>query len=186
MFPAATLFLEVCVQRELWPGGSWPLVDSEAERRVVRVLELAAGSPVRYGSIRCRHGADGYAAAIGAAPHAEGPQATERPAGVPPIPDDAYVMDSGCGLAPDEGVHAEVFRRMTAGIRDAVVFGAGAEYGIARAIGALLRRRIRTHLVLDAAGVGEDVAAQLVVAALKRRGLDVLTSDVVARWVSRR
>jgi hypothetical protein len=185
MFPAATLFLDVCVQRDLWPGGTWPLMTAEAGRNVGRVLALAAAMPVRSGSVCCRHDGGAEAAAAGSPAHCLGPDAGARPVDYPPLAVHCQIVESGCGVAPDEREHALAFRRMTSGIRDAVVFGAGLEYALAHAMAALLRSRIRTHLVMDAAGAADDVAAQLVVADLKRRGVDVVTVDVVARLFSR-
>jgi hypothetical protein len=180
MFPAATLFLDVCAQWELWPGGTWPIVTVEVARMVARMFDLAAISPVRRGSVRCRHDDGGEAAAAGSLPHCRGPGASLLPLDRAVRPVDC-VVESGCAVAPDQGRHAPSFRRMTAGIRDAVVFGAGLEYGIAHATRAFLRSRIRTHLVIDAAGAADEVAAQLVVADLKRQGADVVTVDVVVR-----
>ncbi len=73
---------------------------------------------------------------------------------------------------------------MIAGVRDAVVFGAGVEYGLDLAIAALLRRRVRTHVVLDAVGAADESAAQLVVARWKRAGADGLTVAVVERLLA--
>ena len=70
-------------------------------------------------------------------------------------------------------------------MRDAVVFGAGIEGGLDQAIRALLRRRIRTHVALDAAGAADDTAAQLVVAEWKRRGVDGTTVAMIARMLQR-
>ncbi|MCC6848284.1 MAG: hypothetical protein IT294_07255 [Deltaproteobacteria bacterium] len=185
MFPAATLFLDVCVQRELWIGGSWPLVGAEAAQNVLRLLEIAGPSAVRRGRVLCRHGPDGYVAAAGAPVHGLDQEAGVLPDGAPPIAVGGEVVESGCGMAPDQGAHAGSFLRMTSGIRDAVVFGAGIEHGIAHVAAALLRRRIRTHLAIDASGTADEVAAQVVVGALKRRGADVATVDVIARLLRR-
>jgi hypothetical protein len=70
---------------------------------------------------------------------------------------------------------------MTAGVRDAVVFGAGLELGVARVVEALLARRIRTHLALDASGAVDDAEAQTLLGGWKRRTLDVVTTATVAR-----
>lgn len=175
------MFVGVCVQRELWIGGSWPIMGMEAARNGARLLEIATASAVRRGSVRCRHDADGYVAAVSAPPHCRDRDALALPDGIPPLGAGDEVVESGCGVAPDLGVHSGAFLRMTSGIRDAVVFGAGIEHGIAHVASALLRRRIRTHLAIDAAGTADEVAAQVVVGELKRRGADVATVDVVAR-----
>jgi hypothetical protein len=67
-----------------------------------------------------------------------------------------------------------------------VVFGAGVEYGLDHAVDALLRHRIRTHVVIDAMGTLDEVAAQTIVASWKRRGVDGLTVDVLARLLGAR
>lgn len=182
MFPRATLFLDVCVQRELWPGGPWPLVTSDVGRNVVRLCALAGALPVRRGSILCRHDDDGAVAAPGSPAHACGSGALARPEGCVLV---GEAVESGCGVAPDDAALGPAFGRLTAGIRDAVVFGAGIEYGLALAMAALLRGRVRTHLVLDAAGAADEIAAQLVIADFKRRGVDVMTVDMVARLLRR-
>ena len=74
---------------------------------------------------------------------------------------------------------------LTAGIRDAVVFGAGLEHGIDRAVDALLRRRIRTHVVLDAAASADPDQAQRIIAGWKRRGVDGATAATVLRLLAR-
>ena len=98
--------------------------------------------------------------------------------------DGAIYAESGCGESPDHPAHSERFRRLVGGVRDAVVLGAGLEYGVAQVIDALLRRRIRTHLVIDAVGAASESEAQLLIAGWKRRGVDIVTVDVVARLLS--
>jgi hypothetical protein len=48
---------------------------------------------------------------------------------------------------------------------------------------ALLARRIRTHVALDASGAADEIAAQLVIADWKRRGVDVTTVAMVERML---
>ncbi len=105
----------------------------------------------------------------------------------PVVPDrgHAIYLDSGCHLAPDEGTERrQSFLHLTAGVRDAVVFGAGIEYGLDRAVDALLRHRVRTHVVLDAMGTADEVVAQTIVARWKRRGVDGLTVGVLTRLLA--
>ncbi len=64
------------------------------------------------------------------------------------------------------------------------MFGAGVEYGLAQTVDALLRRRIRTHVVLDAIAAVDEADAQGVIAVWKRRGVDAVTVDVVARLLA--
>ncbi len=98
----------------------------------------------------------------------------------------ALYVDSGCGCAPDGDVeHARAFNHLTAGVRDAVVFGAGVEGGLDQAVRALLRRRIRVHVALDAAGAADERAAQLIVADWKRLGVDGTTVGMIARMLRR-
>ena len=100
--------------------------------------------------------------------------------------DVAIYVDSGCAASPvGTAAHARAFARLTAGARDAVVFGAGLEHGVARLVEALLARRIRTHVALDATGAGDEVVAQLVVAEWKRRGVDVTTVAMIERMLQR-
>ena len=77
------------------------------------------------------------------------------------------------------------FEHLTAGVRNAVVFGAGAEFAVDRAVAALLERRVRTHAVLDAIGTADEVRAQSVVARWKRRGVDGVTVGTLARLLTR-
>lgn len=185
MFPAATLVLDVCVQRDFWVEGAWPLMIDEAAQNVARLLTLAAAFPVRRGGVVCRHDVPGdLTAAVGTPSHCGTEGTGEPPAGLPVRGGDTIYVASGCGESPDHAAHAEGFRRLAGGVRDAVVLGAGLEYGIARVVDALLRRRIRTHLVIDAVGAASDSEAQVLIAGWKRRGVDVVTVDVVARLLS--
>ena len=203
MHPAATLFFDVCVQRDLWPGGVWPLLGTDHARNLVRLFRLAEEFSVRQGGIVCRHGVGGTSAPSAFPLHCGAFDAGEERADGcrPTLPlqvwrsnptdasclerDCATYVDSGCHLAPDDGPERErAFRHVTAGVRDAIVFGAGIEYGIDRAVDALLRHRIRTHVVLDAMGAADEILAQTIVAGWKRRGVDGVTVDVVARLLS--
>ena len=206
MHPGATLFLDVCVQPDLWPGGAWPIVTSEQAHNVARLFALATDLAVRQGGVVCRHTGGTEGAVPTSAAHCGHAEASrERPQGCAPVlpmrigttvrRDDedatldrtyALYVDSGCGGSPDEGPErGRAFAHLTAGVRDAVVFGAGVEYGLDLAVAALLRRRIRVHVALDAAGAADDVAAQLVVAAWKRRGVDGATVDTIGRMLQR-
>jgi hypothetical protein len=99
----------------------------------------------------------------------------------------AVYVDGGCGQGPDDGPgRTRVFEHLTAGVRDAVVFGAGVEHGLSRAVDALLRRRIRTHVALDAVGTADEVLAQACVAGWKRRAVDGVTVEIVERMLRRR
>lgn len=198
MQPRSTLFVDVCAQRDFWPGGAWPLVSPEEAERIMRLFELAADLGIRQGGVVCRHVAGLPIAAPGVPAHCVLATAAAacRPAraGAPPArvcaPDGkdvpaldrahAYYVASGCADAPDATPSSRrVFDHLTAGVRDAVVFGAGVEYGIDRAVGALLRRRVRTHVALDAAAAADPEAAQSVVAGWKRRGVDGATAAVL-------
>ncbi len=205
MFPGATLFLDVCVQEELWPSGSWPLVDAEQAANVELLFGLARAWPIRQGGVMCRHTPDGLTASVGMPPHCgEAETWSARPAACAPASPlrlvgsadadageslargTAVYLDSGCATAPDgSAAHARAFALLTAGIRDAVVFGAGIEHGMARVIDALLSRRIRTHVAIDAAGAGDQVRAQVVVGEWKRRGIDVTTVAMIDRLLQR-
>lgn len=185
MFPAATLFLDVCVQRDLWLAGRWPLVDLRAGQNVARLLAIAASTEVRRGGVLCRHDAQGGApAAPGVPTHGTTPESWLEPVGFQLRDSASIFVESGCGQPLDDPSHCAAFQRLTAGVRDAVVFGAGLEYGVAFAVEALLRRRIRTHLVIDAAVPADEVVAQLLIARWKRRGVDVVTVDVAERLLS--
>jgi hypothetical protein len=203
MHPVATLFFDVCVQRDLWPDGVWPLLGPDQARNVARLFCLAEDLGVRQGGIVCSHGIGGTNAPSALPVHCGAFDAAEQRADGcrPTLPlqvwrsnptgasslerDRATYVDSGCHLAPDDGPERErAFRHVTAGVRDAIVFGAGIEYGIDRTVDALLRHRIRTHVVLDAMGAADEILAQIIVADWKRRGVDGVTVEVVARLLS--
>ena len=59
------------------------------------------------------------------------------------------------------------------------------ELAIDRTIDALVRRRIRTHVALDAAAAVDAASAQAVIAAWKRRGVDGVTAAIVERLLAR-
>lgn len=203
MYPAATAFLDVCVQADLWTRGAWPLVNDGQAASIVRLFAMAARFEVRQGGVICRHGEGGVSAVAATAVHCgESRSAYDRPPGCMPsrpieiTGDDspeltatatdlrthAIYVDSGCALRPDAGRgRAHAFDRLVAGVRDAVVFGAGVEYGIDRVVAALLDRRIRTHVALDAVGSADDSRAQMVVAQWKRWGVDGVTVEVLER-----
>jgi hypothetical protein len=203
MHPGATLFLDCCVQLELWTDGSWPLVGPTQAANVERMFTLARNQRLRQGGLVCRHMPGETPASPDAPAHCrDEPTWSMRPPGcVPALPivvvrgdglaDDrprdrtyALYLDSGCASRPDVAAgHARAFAHLTAGVRDAVVFGAGIEHGVRRAIEALLARRIRTHVALDASGAAEEIAAQLVIADWKRRGVDVTTVAMVERML---
>lgn len=205
MYPAATLFFDLCVQVELWPGATWPLIRVEHAGNVARMFAIARALPVRQGGVVCCHAPDGVAAIADAPLHcSDAGAAILRPPACDPVlpiqvrramdatglagPLDrewAIYVDSGCAQRPDVAGHAHVFDHLVSGVRDAVIFGAGIEYGMAGAIEALLSRRIRTHLVLDASGAGDEVAAQAIVATWKRRGVDVTTVAMIERMLTR-
>lgn len=206
IYAPATLFLDVCVQADLWPDGVWPLVSGKDARNIARLFAIAGELELRQGGVICRH------ATLDAAPVPEAPMhcrskrsGWSRPAGCTAIlpmqvwteePEDAPEMtldrahavyvDSGCHHAPDGALRrSRAFGHLTAGIRDAVVFGAGIEHGLDRVVDALLRRRIRTHVALDAAGTADEIRAQAVVACWKRRGVDGVTVAMVHRMLRR-
>lgn len=206
MHPAATLFVDVCVQPDLWCGGTWPLVTSAQARGVADLFVLAGDLDLRQGGIVCRHAPESEFSMQGSSLHCLQPGAGHErpPACVPRLPiqvwegveltdegppldrEHALYLDSGCGLAPDGDVgHARAFNHLTAGVRDAVVFGAGIEGGLDQAVRALLRRRIRVHVALDAAGTADERAAQLIVADWKRRGVDGTTVGMIERMLRR-
>jgi hypothetical protein len=205
MHPGATLFLDCCVQEELWPDGSWPLVSASQAANVERLFALAREAAIRQGGLVCRHTPNGTPTHPGAPVHCgEDVTWSVRPPGCEPVlpiviarceaPADglrldrtsALYLDSGCGAPPDAApAHARAFAHLTAGVRDTVVFGAGIEHALARVIEPLLARRIRTHVALDASGAADEVAAQLVVADWKRRGVDVTTVAMVERMLLR-
>ncbi len=202
MLPGSTLFLAVCAQRDLWPSGAWPIVDAEAARTVTELFALAAVLGIREGGVCCRHaratvarpsdvfapphclaGTAGVASAPGCIPAS--PVVVGEPGAAPAPALDrahAYYVASGCAAAVDaDPVGGLVFDHLTAGVRDAVVFGAGVEHAIARAVDALLRRHVRTHVVLDAAAPADAAEAQRVIAQWKRRGVDGATAATIAR-----
>jgi len=207
MYPPATLFLDVCVQSELWPDGAWPLVSDEQADRVTRLFALARAHDLRQGGVVCRHVSSDATPAGDVPLHCQSIEAADRrPAGCLPIlplqvwtaegASDhapaldrarAVYVDSGCGHDPDDlPRRARVFAHLTAGVRDAVVFGAGVEHGLRRVVDALLRRRIRIHVALDAVGTRDEVRAQVLVAGWKRRGVDGVTVEIVERMLRRR
>lgn len=205
MHPGATIFLDVCAQRDFWPGGAWPLLDPAGAANVAALFDLAAELGIRQGGIRCTHapGAPGGERLRGPA-HAAGGSAGAEPAAgcVPAAPvivvapasstapaldrAHAYYVATGCGAAPDtDPVCRAVVEHLLAGVRDAIVFGAGVETGLDRAVDACLRRRVHTHVVLDAAAAADPARAQEVIADWKRRGVDGLTTATVARLLRR-
>jgi hypothetical protein len=217
MLPGSTLFFDVAVQRDCFPGGPWPLVTSEQAENVLALFRLAARFGIRQGGIVCMH-ADGEGApsagalavhaapAAGAPPHCRvGVEGVGRPPDCEPArPSRYWTLDtasaevaaldrthadyvgSGCGLPPDASATlARVVDHVTAGVRDAVVFGAGIEHAITLGVDALLRRRIRTHVAIDAAGTAAAEEAQRVIASWKRRMVDVTTTAMVARLLGR-
>ena len=101
-------------------------------------------------------------------------------------------LDSGCGQAPDAAAPCRA--RSTHLDRPACatwcVFGAGIEHGHGRVVAALLRRRIRTHVVLDAAGAGDDVRRTVdrrgMEAPRRRRRITVETLDSCAASLTAR
>lgn len=201
MHPAATLFLDVCVQSDLWPGGVWPLVKPAQAANIVRLFVVAETLGLRQGGVVCHHVAIGSEPDSGLPAHGRHAPAGTRPEGcLPMLPmqvrtansadvlDRAHALyvDSGCKQAPDDAPgHRRAFEHLTAGVRDAVVFGAGVEQGLDRAVDALLRRRIRTHVVLDAVSAADEDLAQRIVAGWKRRGMDGVTVETVERLLRR-
>jgi nicotinamidase-related amidase len=199
MLPGSTLFFDACTQRDFWPGGAWPLVDQETARNVATLFALAASLGIRQGGVCCAHppdlatpsgdprhcvvGADGTARAPGCAPAR--PMAITVPAERAVLALDrthAYYVTTGCLRAADaEPGDRIVIDHLTAGVRDAVVFGAGVETALDHVVDALLRRRVRTHVVLDAVGALDPARAQQVIESWKRRGVDGLTTATVAR-----
>ena len=206
MHAGSTLFLDVCAQRDFWPGGAWPIVAEGDAERMAELFALAAELTLRQGGVVCRHeGAAGGTSAAGP-PHCLEDGGAGRPPGCSPgrpvalydpaavaVPDrgtldraHAYYIASGCLTAPDVTTGGgTVFDHLTAGVRDAVVFGAGIEHAVDRTVDALLRRRIRTHVVLDATAACDPAAAQRVVAEWKRRTVDGLTAATVRRLLTR-
>jgi len=208
VYAGSTLFFDVCLQPELGPDGAWPLLSAEELGAARALFRGAAAVAVRQAGIVCAHGTPvepphcrGPAAAASrldaCAPVLPvAVVAPQRPDGTAPTAGDAL---PGGGLPVLDRVHAyyvatdcrapvdadaatrAVVDHVTAGIRDAVVFGAGVECGLARAVDALLRRHIRTHVALDAAGAADPAEAQRVIADWKRRTVDVTTVAMVLR-----
>ncbi len=206
MYPAATLFLDVCVQRDVGPDGAWPLLTAIQLANVASLFGFARERSVRQGGVVCVHAEGGGESAAAVPVHCGDLTAGhDRPAGcLPRLPvhvclgrdeggesarggrERAIYLVSGCGEAPDATPRgARAFEHLIAGIRDVVVFGGGIEYGMDRVIDALVRRRVRTHVVLDAAGAVDEVSAQLVVARWKRRAVDAATVDTIDRLLTR-
>jgi len=204
MHPAATLFLDVCVQSQLWPEGVWRLVSGAQALDIARLFAIAAAFGVRQGGVVCRHVSASAEPVCGAPVHCRSAEsANARPVGcLSTLPmqvwaadvesnsvmtlDRAHAVyvDSGCGLAPDgDPCRARAFEHLTAGVRDAVVFGAGVEHGVDRVVDGLLRRRIRTHVALDAVGTADEILAQTIAAAWKRRGVDGITVETLERML---
>lgn len=203
MHPAATLFLDVCVQSQLWPEGVWRLVSGAQARAIARLFTIAAAFGVRQGGVVCRHVSASAEPVYGAPVHCRSAEsANARPVGcLPTLPmqvwtaevesnsmtlDRAHAVyvDSGCGLAPDDDPRrTRAFEHLTAGVRDAVVFGAGVEHGVDRVVDGLLRRRIRTHVALDAVGTTDEILGQMIAAVWKRRGVDGITVETLERML---
>jgi hypothetical protein len=201
MHPGATLFFDVGVQDDLWPGGAWPLMSAREAVNVPRLFDVARAWGVRQGGIVCRHCQGDLDPAHGVPSHATAnASGLHRPPGCDPVlpmavhgPHERPPLDrtmatylaTGCGSAPTAASwSSRAFGHLVAGVREAVVYGAGIEYGVARAVEALLARRIRTYVVVDATGAAVDEAGQLVVAAWKRRGVDVTTVATIARLLT--
>jgi nicotinamidase-related amidase len=201
MFPGSTLFLDACAQRDFWPGGAWPLVDQDTARNVAMLFALAASLGIRQGGVCCAHPPDHPAPSEGPRHCVAGAAGTARvpdcmpaqpiaifaPEGGTPALDRAraYYVTSGCARPVDAEPHHAVIDHLTAGVRDTVVFGAGVETALHYVVDALLRRRIRTHVVLDAAAAVDPARAQEVIEGWKRRGVDGLTTATVARLLGR-
>jgi len=205
MHPGAAIFLDVCAQRDFWPGGAWALIDPAGAANVAALFALAAELGLRQGGVRCAHGPGepGDARLSGPAHAAVGSAGAEPAAGCVPAEPvivvapassaaraldraHAYYVATGCGAAPDaDPVCRAVVEHLLAGVRDAIVFGAGIEAGLDRTVEACLRRRVRTHVVLDAAAAADPARAQEVIADWKRRGVDALTTATVARLLRR-
>jgi len=198
MHAGSTLFLDVCVQHDLAAGGAWPLLAPADEREIRALFACAARLGIRQGGIVCLH--DETPPCVPAHCHADsaGSARLALPAvpvmTIDPVRDGGRTLDrahalyvaSGCAAAPDAtDAGARAVAHLTAGIRDAVVFGAGLEYGVGRAVDALLRRRIRTHFALDASAAADPAQAQRVVADWKRRTVDVTTAAMVIRLLAR-
>ncbi len=199
MHAGSTLFLDVGTQHDLWPGGLWPLLDEPACDQVRLLCALGCTLDVRAGGICCAHeiepagrpthcvtgthGAERVEACAARLPvRLFSLESQERPAGR------AYTsyLGSGCAVAIATAPSQQaVFAHLIAGVRDAVVFGAGIEFGIAHVIEALLLARVRTHLAIDATGAADAAHAQTLLEGWKRRGVDVLTTATVERLLRR-
>ncbi len=203
MLPGSALFFDVCAQRDFWPGGAWPMMDDGGAQNVAMLFALAAELGIRQGGIRCVHaldaplGTDAPSHAVLGTPGADAapgcmplrPVALVTPGErLPPAMDRAhsYYVATGCSAPPDRDPQCRaVVDHLTAGVRDAIVFGAALETGLAEAVDACLRRRLRTHVVLDAAAMSDAARAQELVAGWKRRGVDGLTTPTVVRLLRR-
>jgi hypothetical protein len=201
VFPGATLFVDVGVQCDLWPGGRWPVVTAAEASRVADLFALAAELAIRQGGIVCAHAVGVDRGGRLAHCERETPGATRpdrclpwRPARVwedvatarPVGRAYAEYVTSGCLRPMDVApAHRRVVDHLAAGVRDAVVFGATVEDQMAHAVEALLARRIRVHVALDAAGTADPARAQGVVATWKRRFVDGTTAGEVARQLRR-
>jgi nicotinamidase-related amidase len=198
MHAGSTLFLDVCVQRDLAAGGAWPLLAPADEREIRALFAGAASLGIRQGGIVCLHRDPPQ----GVPAHCHAESAGSARLAMPAVPaltidpaqdggrtfDRAHALyvASGCAAAPDAtDAGARAVAHLTAGIRDAVVFGAGLEHGLAHAVDALLQRRIRTHVALDASVAADPAGAQRVVADWKRRTVDVTTAAMVMRLLTR-
>jgi nicotinamidase-related amidase len=202
VFPGATLFFDVGVQRDLWPGGRWPIVAPREAAEVAALFGLARELGIRQGGIVCAHAAGDE---LGGRPrHCErGTAGAERPEACLPVhplrvsdaaeasppPGDrghAEYVASGCCTPVDAApVHRRALDHLAAGIRDAVIFGALVEDHVAHAVDALLARRVRVHVALDAVGTADPEHAQRVVAVWKRRFVDGTTVAELARALRR-
>jgi nicotinamidase-related amidase len=205
MHPGSTLFLDVGAQRDFSAGGAWPLLSGTEVGNMASLFDLAADLGIRQGGSVCLHRRAGSAESAPGPRHClhGSPGAERLPSCRPALPvalcdaeasgdrpaldrEHAFYVGSGCAAAPDAmPAHRRVFEHLTAGIRDAVVFGAGLEYGIDREVDALLRRRIRTHVVLDAAAAADPSEAQIVIARWKHRGVDGVTTATLRRLLVR-
>jgi len=204
MHAGSTLFLDVCTQRDFWPGGAWPIVGDEEAQCMAELFTLAATLGVRQGGVVCMHAAASVSP-VGAVHCLDGTAGAARASGCDPARptlqidsetalatlgtldrEHAYYVASGCAGAPDATPSwRRIFDHLTVGVRDAVVFGAGIEYGLDHTVDALLRRRIRTHVVLDAAASADAAAAQRIVADWKRRTVDGVTTIIMRRLLTR-
>jgi nicotinamidase-related amidase len=204
MHAGSTLFVDVGLQRDRWPGGAWPGVGGDEIREIERLCAIARELGVRRGGVLCLH-APGTWSSLPGPPHCvRGTPGAEPIAScVPALPVQVWTGDAGEAAARLDRAHAvyvasgcaapvdattatrRAFDHLTAGVRDAVVFGVGVEHGIARAVDGLLRRRIRAHVPLDAAGAVDLAEAQRVIATWKRRGVDAATTVTLDRLLRR-